>query len=410
MDVTPPAGRLALRLHLWRRAALASAPPTDLPLPAGQGPVVHIHVSEVLDSPASARQIIAALLGRRADLRFVVTGAMPSPDCFPKPERAVHIPLPRDPASVREVLAHMRPAVLLVIGDQLPASLISGSYDADVPVILSETRLVKFLSRSSWRGAINRGLMSRIERVLVPDLIAAAAARQLGALPERVQMIGPITEVRQPPHVNEAERRALAQILRGRHIWLAAAPTLPECRSVLAAHNAALHHNHRALLILAALPPQILPQVQAEITALGLDYVMRSDDQDPEADDQVLIADEDDEMGLWYRLASVCFMGGTLMRGEGAPPRHPFEPASLGSAIIHGPIPGPYPAEWNQLGSATAARFVTDEASLTKAAADLTAPDQAAILAQNAWSISTGGAEVLRRITDAVFTAMESHS
>ena len=65
-------------------------------------------------------------------------------------------------------------------------------------------------------------------------------------------------------------------------------------------------------------------------------------------------------------------------------------------------------AEWTQLDGANAARMVTDAAGLARAVADLTAADQAAILAGNAWAVSTGGAAVLRRIADTVLNAMEN--
>ena len=133
---------------------------------------------------------------------------------------------------------------------------------------------------------------------------------------------------------------------------------LPGDRRFALLHQAALHHNHRSLLVVAGLPPETVPEIQAEVEALGLAAVLRSEDDDPEADDQVLIAEDSYEMGLWYRLAPVCFMGGTLFEGPSLPPRHPFEPAALGSAIIHGPLPGPHAAEWIQLDGASAARLV----------------------------------------------------
>src|SRR5690606_18817778 len=113
------------------------------------------------------------------------------------------------------------------------------------------------------------------------------------------------------------------------------------------------------------------------------------------------------EMGLWYRLAPVCFLGGTLLPGPGLAPRHPFEPAALGSAIIHGPATQVHGAEWGQLDGASAARLVMDAAELSSAVADLSAPDQAAALAGVAWSVSTGGAAVLARIAEIVVAALE---
>ena len=97
-----------------------------------------------------------------------------------------------------------------------------------------------------------------------PDGSIAGALYGLGALPDRIELTGPITATLPPLSANEAERQALAQILGGRHVWLAAAPTLPEARAVLAAHQAALHHNHRALLIIADLPPEPEPEVEVE--------------------------------------------------------------------------------------------------------------------------------------------------
>lgn len=399
---------LALWLHLQRRAAMADAGIGPLAPPAGEGPLILLHLSDNDDEPAPLAALIRAMLSRRPGLRFALTGAEPPAGSLPDDLRQIRFPRPRDPASARAAIDALAPRALLLLGDQLPSSLITAAAEHPLPVILAEARLVTQTRRGSWRGAVNRALMQRITCILAPDLTAAAAARQLGAPPDRVELTGPVTETLPPLPVNEAERRALAQILGGRHIWLVASPTLPEAKAALAAHQIVLQHNHRALLILAGLPPETLPEIRAESEALGLAAILRSEDDDPSPDDQVLIAEESDEMGLWYRLAPVCFMGGTLLPGPACPPRHPFEPAALGSAIIHGPETQMHAAEWVQLDGASAARMVSDAAGLTRAVADLSAPDQAAALAGNAWSVSTGGAAVLRRIADTVIDAMEN--
>ncbi|MTH34266.1 3-deoxy-D-manno-octulosonic acid transferase [Paracoccus limosus] len=399
---------LALWLHLRRRAALAQTVGDLAEPPPGEGPLVLVHLSERADDPPPLAGLIKAMLSRRPGLRFAFTGA-PAPEGLLTPElRAIHLGLPRDPILVQDVIDHLNPRALLLLGDQLPAALITGMAEAQRPVILAEARLVSYDRAGTWRGLINSSLMTRIRHVLAPDPTAAAAARQLGAPPERIEVTGPVAGILPPLSANEAERAAVAHILRGRHVWLAATPTLPEAKAALAAHAATLHHNHRALLILAGLPAAMIPEIQSELETLGLAAVLRSEDEDPEADDHVLIVEDTDEMGLWYRLAPVCFMGGTLLPGAGLAPRHPFEPAALGSAIIHGPRPGPHAAEWVQLDGAGAARLVTGGEALTRAVADLSAADQAAQLASNAWAVSTGGAAVLRRISDTVIDAMEN--
>lgn len=399
---------LALWLHLRRRTAFGGPQMQAARPPAGNGPLILVHLSERFDEPPPLAALIRAVLAQRPDLRFAFTGAPVSMATMPPDLRAVSMPLPRDPGAALELIGRLSPRLLLLLGDQLPAALISGMAERNLPVILSEARLSTYSRRGSWRSAVNRGLMNHISRVLAPDLTAGAAARQLGAPPDRIELTGPVTETRPPLPANEAERQALAQILGGRHVWLAAAPTMPEARAALAAHQIALHHNHRALLVIADLPADLVAPLQQEAETLGLASVLRSEDHDAEPDDHVLIADDADEMGLWYRLAPVCFMGSTLMPGPGSAPRHPFEPAALGSAIIHGPLTQAHAAEWNQLDGASATRIVVDTEALKRAVADLSAPDQAAMLAGNAWAVSTGGAAVLRRIASTVIDAMET--
>ncbi|MBD9526291.1 3-deoxy-D-manno-octulosonic acid transferase [Paracoccus sp. PAR01] len=407
----PPPGQvgssLALWLHLRRRSALGPGGAAPPEAPPGSGTLILVHLSERADEPLPIQGVVKALLVRRPGLRLAFTGAPLPEDALPAGVKSTHLGQPRDPAAVRDIIDRLKPQALLLIGGQLPSALITGMAEDRLPVVLAEARLTDYERRGLWRGMVNRGLMQRLSRVLVPDMAAGATARQLGAAPERIEMTGPVTETLPPLHANEAERAALAQILRGRHVWLAAAPTFPEIKAALRAHHLALQHNHRALLILAALPEDLVPAIRAEAETLGLASVLRSEDEDPMADDHVLIADDPYEMGLWYRLAPVTFMGGTLFPGPGLAPRHPFEPAALGSAIIHGPMPGTHAAEWVQLGGASAARQVSDAETLSRAVSDLTAPDQAAILAGNAWSVSTGGAAVIRRIADAVIDAME---
>jgi 3-deoxy-D-manno-octulosonic-acid transferase len=72
----------------------------------------------------------------------------------------------------------------------------------------------------------------------------------------------------------------------------------------------------------------------------------------------VWIADSLGEMGVWYRLCPVTILGGTFGPTEG---HNPWEPAALGSAILHGP---------------RTANFVTDFAALHEnAAAQLVMPE-----------------------------------
>ena len=75
-------------------------------------------------------------------------------------------------------------------------------------------------------------------------------------------------------------------------------------------------------------------------------------------------------MGLWYRLCPASLIGGTFGATEG---HNPWEPAALGSAILHGPRIANFAADYAVLHEAGAAQAVQPEAVVAALTADNTA-------------------------------------
>ena len=61
---------------------------------------------------------------------------------------------------------------------------------------------------------------------------------------------------------------------------------------------------------------------------------LRSAGDAPREGTEIYLADTMGELGLFYRLATVAFVGGTLIPHGG---QNPLEAAKLGCAVIHGP-------------------------------------------------------------------------
>lgn len=374
-------GRLGLWWQLRKATGQDDAPQPDIP--AGAGPLLLVHVSP--DARVAFSQVQRRLMRARPDLRILDLGD----------------PLP----AAAQTVMQAAPAALLLLGSDLPAALIDAAGRHDVPIILAEARLAPQDVGWTMRALGRRELLRQMQAVLVTDRPSQAAALRMGADRKRVAMTGPVAEIRDPLPCSEAERSILAQLLRGRHAWLAASVPPDEEAAVLAAHHAALAQSHRALLFLAPRDPDRIDPLAEEIEASGLIVARRSLDEDPTDDVHVMLTDGPTEMGLWYRLAPVTYLGGTLS-GDDAAARHPFEPAALGSAIVHGPRTERFATEWQQLGGAGAARQVSGPEELAAAIAELSQPDLIATLASNAWTVSTGGAEVTMRICAPVLDAI----
>jgi 3-deoxy-D-manno-octulosonic-acid transferase len=136
---------------------------------------------------------------------------------------------------------------------------------------------------------------------------------------------------------------------------------------VLAAQAQRFAADPAALLILAPRLPDRRAEIAAHCTRLGLRAVLRSDGAVPGPEDAVWIADTFGEMGLWYRLCPVSLIGGSFGETGG---HNPWEAASLGSAILHGPDTANFAGDYVALALADATRDVTSADGLLAALDD----------------------------------------
>ena len=384
--------------YWWQlRGPRPEGDPSDLVLPPGDGPLVLM-----CGGASDLRGLAQELRRRRPGLRLGALG----PVAVERGDRAVPAVLPAppsDPISARLLVEQAAPAALVLTDGVLPAALIAACDEGDVPITLvaNPTQLAAAAARRVWRGA-RRGPVTRLSRVLVPDEVAHEAALREGIAPQRIEVIGTAAPILPPLRCNMRELAALRPMLRDRRVWLAASLPLREVVPVLAAQENLLSAHHRALLIIAPVRAEEAAAIADAAEARGLAVALR-EAVDPGPDIQVLVAEDSAELGLWYRLASVTYMGGTLTNGAGVA-RHPFEPAALGSAIVHGPHLSAQAAEWQGLDRAGGARRIHAASALPAAIEDLSAPDAAARLARSAWEVSTAGAEITRRIADAILS------
>ncbi|HEY0524479.1 MAG TPA: hypothetical protein VGD08_13885, partial [Stellaceae bacterium] len=150
-----------------------------------------------------------------------------------------------------------------------------------------------------------------------------------------------------------------------RPLWLAASTHPGEEEAAAAAHRA-LAASHPGLLTMIA--PRHPSRGDAIAAALregergrGLHVVRRSRGEEIAPDTDVYLADTMGEMGLFYRLAGIVFVGASLTPKGG---HNPLEPAQLDCAILHGPDMSNCAALARALDEAGAAVAVADADAL----------------------------------------------
>lgn len=401
-------------LLLWSRIALARlVSGVPLPVPGWrarpEGELVWLVPDESPDGFGAALMVLRRMLKMRPDLQVVVS----APEALgPQlPDGVLRIdPAGENLSNIRSALRHWQPDAVVLSGAQLPPTLIGETFEAGVPLLSIDMTLPEAaLNPGFTQRRLMRAALSRLSRISVRDAASMALIGRLGADPAHVEVGGLMSEPPEPLRCSEAERASIAAQTRTRPVWLAASVPAAEFPAVIEAHARAQRHAHRMLLILAPERPEDADDLAETLTDQGWIVERRTVEGEPDGDAQIFLADDADEYGLWYRVAPVTWMGGTF-GAETPSPRSPLEPAALGSAILHGPGTGPFAAEYARLDAARAARAVTDETALGDAVADLMAADKAAMLAHNAWAVTSGGAGAAEAVARMVLNYLDDSS
>ena len=384
---------LSLGRTLYNLAGRRAVGP-DVARPARPpGELIWLHAAEVGCS-RGLRQLALRLVEELG-----VTVLLTCPEAVPLTADMLHQPPPFDtPAEARAFLSHWAPALAIMAEGELRPALLFEAAERGLPVIMVDAHTPALMKgREGWYPGLMRAALQCFAQVLAVDEAAARAFRRAGAV--EVAVSGRMEEPSAALSYHEPERAMLAGLMATRPVWLAVDVPTAEEAAVIAAHRSALRLAHRLLLIVV---PQDAVRAAELATFMeaseGWTVAQRSLDQEPDAETEVYIPDSASEYGLWYRLAPVSYMGGSLL-GEGCA-RNPMEPAALGSAIVYGPRPGGYGSVFGRLGAAQAARAVGSAGDLGDALSDLLAPDRAARLAQAAWALASDGVEVTDRVVE----------
>ena len=367
-------------------------------LPRPEGRLVWIHAASVGES-LSILELIRLFLDEHGDASILVTtGTITSATLMAErlPKRAFHQYVPLDAAPyVRTFLDHWRPDLAVWTESELWPTLMHETHARGIPMGLINARMSEDSFRK-WRllpGAA-ASLLQRFDRVQAQDETTAAFLRRLGMPSSKLEVTGTLKEQAAPLPFDQAEHDQVTAYLDGRPRWLAASTHPGEEEIVVEAHARAAKHSHRLLLILAPRHPERGDAIAAQLRDQGWRLAQRSQGECIGRDTQIYLADTLGEMGLWFRLAPVTLLGGSLVPIGG---HNPFEPAALGSAILTGPQVKNFADIFARLAARQALREVHDAEDLSRALLSALEPDEAARLAHAAWEVVSAGADVTGR-------------
>jgi 3-deoxy-D-manno-octulosonic-acid transferase len=365
-------GPLRLALALWARRPLRDPESRTEwrerrgllpPLPPGG---VWIHGASVGEARI-VRALAASLRAERPALPLAVSATtrtgrlqLPRP---PLVEAAFFAPLDL-PGLPRRALGSIRPALLALVETELWPNLLSESRAAGVARVVVNARLsVARMTRYRRWARLFRPLVGALERVGAQSQADAARFLELGASPRAVVVTGNVKWDLPVPTLSAAALRERLGLAPERPVFVAGSTGQGEEGAVLAAFDRARSLGSELLLLLAPRRPERIDEVWRLAASGGRQVGRLSRAGSAQGLPDVLIVDTVGELPALYQLASVAFVGGTLIPLGG---HNVLEPAAVGVPVLFGPSTEGVGEQATALLEAHAAARVTNPADLAQ--------------------------------------------
>lgn len=307
--------------------------------PAGK--LFWLHAASVGET-ISALPVLEAMAARNPALRFLVTtGTVTGAEMLGRrlapglAARVDHRFMPLDvPGWVARFLDGWRPDAAAFVESELWPNLLAASRARGLPMALVNGRMSS-RSFARWRRApaLAGEALGGFRLVLARsegDRGRLAALGAPGAL-----CWGDLKAAAPPLPTDAAALGRLRALLGARPVFLAASTHPGEEAMVVAAHRALLPRFPDLLTVLVPRHPERGQAVAEQAEALLPGAVARrTAGGAPGPGVSVYVADTLGELGLFYRVARVALIGGSLVPHGG---QNPLEAARLGCAILFGP-------------------------------------------------------------------------
>lgn len=251
-------------------------------------------------------------------------------------ERVFYFPLDL-PWAVEWYLWTIRPRMLVLAETEFWPNLLDECFRRRVPVAVVNARISDRSWPRYWQLRwLWRGFLRRLVRVLAQTETDAERLRALGCRPERVAVAGNLKF-----DVRAAEETEIVRQLRaasaGLRLVVAGSTLEDEEAALLEAWPQVLAAEPQLAMVLAPRHPERFAAVAELLESAKVVWRRRSEwesAKQPLAPGEIVLLDTIGELASVYALASVAFVGGSLVPAGG---HNPLEPAQFGVPIIIGP-------------------------------------------------------------------------
>jgi len=368
--------------------------------PAGE--LIWIHAASVGESISALPLIKVLLAGQNDRTVLITTGSVTSAKIMEDrlPTGAFHQFVPIDTKeAVNRFLDYWQPQTAIWLESEIWPNLIFETSRRKIPMMLLNARMTSG-SFGMWRktGGLIKKLLKKFDYVHAQSSLTADRLEYFGV--KDIETLGNLKFCSPPLPFQKEPFRAIRTATDKRKVWLAASTHKGEEAVVAQAHIILKQQIKSLLTVIVPRHPERADEIQEKLTSAGFKVARRSLRQKITDDTDFYLADTIGELGLFYRICEVVFIGGSLADKGG---QNPLEAARLSCAIMFGPNMSNFSEIVRDLLENKAALQLKDGTELAKATYVLmTEINIRAELAHNATEVVKTGEALLGHIAKQV--------
>lgn len=305
-------------------------------LPRPEGKLFWLHGASVGES-VSMLPLINKILETYPDSHVMVTtGTVTSADVMQKrlPERAFHQFIPIDnPIFTTRFVKYWHPDVALWFESEFWPAVLTSIKRKNIPLILINGRISnKTFKRWQQFDFICKEILSCFTMCLGQSEEDAYRLRVLGA--KETTCLGNLKYAGLPLPIDEKNKKEILKQIGNRKLWLVSSTHDDEEIRLAKVHKRLKEKYTDLLTIIVPRHPNRGQEIADEIKKLELSSALRSKGEKITPSTDIYIADTIGEVGLWYDIAKIVFIGGSLIPHGG---QNFIEPSRVRDAVIVGP-------------------------------------------------------------------------
>jgi 3-deoxy-D-manno-octulosonic-acid transferase len=350
------------------------------------GPLIWVHAASVGETLA-VLPLITAIENKGIHV-LLTTGTVTSarlaqtrlgPDTIHQ-----YVPLDCEPY-IRRFIRHWQPDLALFVESELWPVTFDTLRQEAIPHGLINARMSErsfrgWMNSTRWGRSLIHSVLSSVTFCMAQTIHDADRFATLGA--QRVSVSGNLKLDTPQRLVNDEALTQMQKQIGLRPVWLAASTHEGEDEAILDVHKRLQAILPNLLTFIAPRHPNRAESILQKLQHDGLNAARHSHGDTLDNHHNIYLIDTIGDMGLFYSLCPVCFVGGSFIRHGG---QNPIEPVYQNCAVIHGPHVHNFTTLYNALNEAYGAICVKDSADLTRVVGFcLARPDNAKAMGERA--------------------------